>query len=83
MTERKMVSRSPEPTGNVGRSFGDSNKESIHGLKGREVKSGEVLGVRRRQAPPLGPRHVVASWKVLPPLPMAQLVDLVLAWPPS
>lgn len=85
VTERKMVSRAPTPTGNVGRSFGDSNKESIHGLnlRGREVRSGEVLGVRQWQAPPLGLQHVVASCKGLPPLPMAQLVDLALAWPSS
>lgn len=45
MTERKMVSTSPKPTGNVGRSLGDSNKKSILApglkLKGKTLGQGQ------------------------------------------
>lgn len=80
------MSRIPKPAGNVGRSFGDSNKKSIlaHGLdlKGQEVRSGGSLGSKESAGSTPQPVACGCLDRLLL-LPIAQLVNLVLAWPSS
>lgn len=81
VTERKTVSRAPKASGTVRRPFGNSNKKSIlaHGLylKGRDVRSGGSLGSQEMAGSTPGP----VACGCFTEKRMAQLGDLVLAWP--
>jgi len=87
MTERKMVSRIPKPAGDVGRSFGDSNKKKYSGSwPGPQRVRGKVRG--QSWEPRKYRFHPSACgmwllWMSSCFLPIAQLVNLVLAWPSS